>query len=221
MRRTAVLLVLLVPALAGCSPWTEPAGAFLAANAASVVVFGKAIPDLAVSGISGRDCSIVHLDQGKSYCTPQEPPPKQPEFCTRSLARVDCWTSAAVLPEPQEGVADGPSKLTAAQERERTARWPKSLTAFPAMRGGATRHPVSGRSGRRCPTISSAGPGSAAGLTVRIPVRPGLLPRRQPRSCRAAPRSRASTRRRISGRRASGTAATPRPRSASSTCSAG
>lgn len=133
MRRTTVLLVLLaaLPATLGLTGCAAPAGAFVAANAASVVVFGKAIPDLAVSGISGRDCSIVHLDQGKSYCAPPPPPPSAQEFCTRSLARVDCWSSPAVLPAPQSGVADGPSTLTAEQERWRTARWPKSLTAFP------------------------------------------------------------------------------------------
>ena len=130
MIRPVLPLLLVAALLAGCANWTEPTGAFVAANAASVVVFGRSIPDLAVSGISGKDCSVVHLDQGKSYCTPPEPPPGTPRFCTRSLARVDCWASPAALPAPQEGVADGPA-LTAVQERERTARWPKALTAFP------------------------------------------------------------------------------------------
>ena len=131
MRWPAPFPLLLVPLLAGCANWTEPTGAFVAANAASVVVFGRSIPDLAVSGISGRDCSVVHLDQGKSYCAPPEGAPLTPRFCTRSLALVDCWDSPAVLPEVQEGVADGPARLTPNQERQRTAPWPKSLTAFP------------------------------------------------------------------------------------------
>ena len=122
--------LLLLALLGGCANWTEPTGAFVAANAASVVVFGRSIPDLAVSGVSGRDCSIVHLDQGRSYCTPPEPPPGAPRFCTRSLARVDCWAGPDVLPAPQRGVADGPT-LSAVQERDRTAPWPKALTAFP------------------------------------------------------------------------------------------
>ncbi len=117
----AMPVLLLTP---GC---TEPTGAFVAANAASVVVFGRAIPDLAVSGVTGRDCSVVRLDQGKSYCAPAEGPPPPQRFCTRSLGTVDCWSGPAALPEKEEGVADGPNHLTAEQERQRTARWPKSL----------------------------------------------------------------------------------------------
>jgi hypothetical protein len=130
MHRPLLPLLLLALPLGGCANWTEPTGAFVAANAASVVVFGRSIPDLAVSGVTGKDCSVVRLDQGKSYCAPPEQPPGTPQFCTRSLARVDCWASPAVLPNRQQGVADGPS-LNAVQERDRVAPWPKALTAFP------------------------------------------------------------------------------------------
>jgi hypothetical protein len=125
MRRTLPFLCLFL--LAGC---VEPTGAFIGASAASVAVFGRSVPDLAVSGITGKDCSVVRLDEGKSYCAPPEPPPGTPRYCTRSLGKVDCWASPAVLPASQQGVADGPT-LSANQERDRTAPWPKALTAFP------------------------------------------------------------------------------------------
>lgn len=124
-------LLLLLP-LAACAGWTEPTGAFAAANAASVVVFGRAVPDLAVSAASGRDCSVVRLDRGETYCRPPEPPPAPPPFCTRSLGVVDCWADPARLPRPPREVADGPRRLTPLQEGDRLARWPKSLFAAPA-----------------------------------------------------------------------------------------
>jgi hypothetical protein len=120
-------LLALLPLLAGCAtPWTEPAGALAAADAASVPVLGRGIGDAVYSGLTGRDCSVVRLDQGKTYCKPIEPPPEKPPFCTRSLGTVDCWQNPQDLNgPPPKSVADGPSQLTPEQEHDRTARWPK------------------------------------------------------------------------------------------------
>ena len=125
MRATILSLLLLVP---GCAHWVEPTGALAAADVASVVVFGRGIADIGVSAISGRDCSIVRLDRGLTYCAPADPPPDPGPFCTRSLGTVDCWINPEALPMPQRSVADGPAP-TLAQEQYRHARWPKSLTA--------------------------------------------------------------------------------------------
>jgi len=59
----AMLIIFLVTQ-AGCAKWVDPTGALIAADVASVVVFGRGIADIGVSAISGRDCSIVRLDQG-------------------------------------------------------------------------------------------------------------------------------------------------------------
>ncbi len=123
-----VLLSMLVLVLPGCAPWTQPYATFAgigAANAGSVVVFGRAVPDLVYSGLSGRNCSVVRLEEGKTYCKPEEPPPAAPPFCTRSLGTVDCWVNPKALnDQPVHGVADGPDTLTPEQESNRTARWP-------------------------------------------------------------------------------------------------
>lgn len=115
--------LLLLSLLAGCgAPGNTVA---LAANVAAVPIFGRTLPDLAFSAISGRDCSMVRVEQGKTWCRETEPPPETPVFCTRSLADVDCWESASQQPMPRRrGVADGPTTLTAAQERHRTRPWP-------------------------------------------------------------------------------------------------
>lgn len=125
MRAALAFLLLVLP---GCAGWAEPAGALAAAEVASVVVFGRGIVDLGVSAISGRDCSIVRLDRGLTYCARREGTEEAPQFCTRSLGVVDCWADPALLPAPRAGVADGPAS-TAVQRRYRAAPWPKALTA--------------------------------------------------------------------------------------------
>ena len=116
----------LLLALAGCASPADPSWAVGTANLASVAVFGRAVPDLVWSGISGRDCSVVRLEQGKTYCKPAQPPPLAQSFCTRSLGVVDCWVNPESLTgPPAHGVADGPQTLTPAQEADRTARWPR------------------------------------------------------------------------------------------------
>ncbi|WP_264715899.1 hypothetical protein [Limobrevibacterium gyesilva] len=118
--RFALLLSLVLPA---CTPQDRLAAAAL--NVGSVPVFGRSIPDVAVSLVSGKDCSVVRLEQGKSYCREAEPPPPRPPFCTRSLGTVDCWSNPEMLSGgPPREVADGPRALTPAQEAYRTRHWP-------------------------------------------------------------------------------------------------
>lgn len=121
---TRLLALGLAASLTACHPPATPAVAFAAAEVTSIAVFHRDIFDLIFSGVTGRDCSIVRLDENKSYCRPIEPPPPPPEYCTRSLGTVDCWAHPELVPNLGPEVADGPSTLTPAQERNRTARWP-------------------------------------------------------------------------------------------------
>lgn len=122
-----LLLALTLP-IAACS---DPAGistALIAVEATSVVVFGRSVADIGVSAITGRDCSIVHLDRGQTYCAPRYVGPEEPAFCSRSLGVVDCWADPANLPPGVRPVADTPPP-TPEQVDYRKARWPKSLFA--------------------------------------------------------------------------------------------
>lgn len=122
MRRILLLCVL---GLSGCGVDQNLAAAVgSAAVIGSVATFGKSPPDMVYSLVTGKDCSVVRLDQGKSYCRPVEPRPNPPPFCTRSLGVPDCWQDPALLPQPYLGIADGPTTLTPAQEANRTRRWP-------------------------------------------------------------------------------------------------
>lgn len=121
-RRRPVLPLLALPlVLAACDP--AALGATAAVGVGSVAVIGRTPVDAALSLASGRDCSVVRLDRGQSYCRPEEPPPAPPPYCTRSLGRVDCWRQPPLALPLQRGVADGPWTLTAEQEAHRTRRW--------------------------------------------------------------------------------------------------
>ncbi len=112
-------------AVAGCeAPNFLPAIVAGATAVGSVTVIGRTPLDALYSAVTGRDCSIVRLDQGLTYCRPVEPPPPPPPFCTRSLGAVDCWADPATVPGHPPQVADGPMTLTPAQEANRVRTWP-------------------------------------------------------------------------------------------------
>ena len=111
--------------LSGCGLSTNLlATVVVGANVGSVATIQRTPTDAVYSLVTGRDCSLVRLDQGKSYCRPVEPPPEPPAFCTRSLGTVNCWQDANSLPGHPRGVADGPSGLTLEQEANRVRTWP-------------------------------------------------------------------------------------------------
>jgi hypothetical protein len=93
------------------------------ASLATVPLLGRALPDVLYSGLTGKDCSVVRLDQGKSYCRPQDPPIEAAPICTRSLGTIDCWIDPDHLTSPARPLADS-QKPTAEQEAYRTRRWP-------------------------------------------------------------------------------------------------
>ena len=115
----------LLATLAGCNvPPVEPPGILLAADAAAIPVVHRDLFDVVYSALTGKDCSVVRLDRMQTYCRPIEPPPMPPRYCTRSLGVVDCWAEPLAPPSLGRPVADDPSRLTPAQERDRTRPWP-------------------------------------------------------------------------------------------------
>lgn len=89
----------------------------------AVVVNGRTGRDAATSETVQMDCSIVRWSVGGSYCKPLEAPSMPPQYCTRSLAGVDCWTRVNPFGYPQRGVADGPWRLTPEQKAARLMPW--------------------------------------------------------------------------------------------------
>ncbi|MDT7951858.1 MAG: hypothetical protein RQ966_10175 [Acetobacteraceae bacterium] len=116
------LFLLVLAALGGCAP----AAGLVAADVASVTVFGRGLTDIGVSAITGRDCSVVRLDAGKTYCAPVYlGPPVQP-ICTRSIGVVDCWAEPSAVP-PGALISGFTPPPLVDQLRYRSERWPKDL----------------------------------------------------------------------------------------------
>jgi hypothetical protein len=124
MRTYPVLICLLL--LAGCdtTPALVATPIIAGVGVGSIPVLGRSPVDAVYSLATNRDCSVVRLDQGKTYCRAIKPAPPPPEFCSRSLGVVDCWADPDALPDHPRGVADGPIALTPAQEANRTRGWP-------------------------------------------------------------------------------------------------
>ena len=119
-----ILLLSLLP-LAACGMTDNlVATVGVAANVGSVATIQRTPMDAVYSLWTGRDCSVVRLDQGKTYCRPVEPKPEPPPYCTRTLGAVDCWQNPATVPGHPRGLADGPAVLTPAQEANRVRTWP-------------------------------------------------------------------------------------------------
>ncbi len=116
MRCCTLLLAGLL--LAGC----EAAGWVAAGTGASLVAIQRTPVDAVVSLVTGRDCSIARMER-EAYCR-EDPPPRPPPYCTRSLGMADCWTRPDPFGMSQRELADGPRELTPAQEANRTRRWP-------------------------------------------------------------------------------------------------
>ena len=116
--------MLAVLLLAACTTPEQAATIGVAAGVGSIAVMQRSPIDALYSIASGKDCSIVRLEQNKSYCRPAEPPPEAPPYCTRSLGVPDCWRDPARLPGHPRELGDGPRILTPAQDADRTKRWP-------------------------------------------------------------------------------------------------
>ena len=129
-RQIALLLIPLLcafalPWLSGCTAGVVlPVAGGLGAD---IAILHRSVPDTIYSALTGRDCSVVRLDRGESYCKPVDPPVAPVPYCTHSLGRVDCWAHPEQIPGIPAQVAQGPHELTPEQDRIRLARWPQSL----------------------------------------------------------------------------------------------
>ena len=127
MNRPTLLWPLAIVALMALTGCADAAFGLLAASGASIAAIHRTPLDAVYSTISGRDCSVVWLDRGDTYCRPTLPPPVPTAYCTRSLGGVDCWQDGSLglgRPAPR-GLAEGASTLTPSQEANRTGRWPQ------------------------------------------------------------------------------------------------
>lgn len=62
-------------------------------NAALVMGTDKTIEDHVVSRASGKDCSTVRREQGRTYCVEDEPNPAPEVTCYSSIGDVTCYSN--------------------------------------------------------------------------------------------------------------------------------
>lgn len=111
--------------LSACGAATAPGvNIAAAASLATVPAMGRTPLDAAYSVLAGKDCSMVRLSGGQSYCRQTDPPWEDEPFCTRSLGTVDCWSNPEAFGAQLTPVADGPRRPTAEQEAYRKRSWP-------------------------------------------------------------------------------------------------
>jgi len=81
-RRLAVVAV--VAGLGGCTDF----GIF---EGASLMATDKTMLDNAISLLSGKDCSTVRKEAGRTYCVEDEPNPTAAVHCYKTLGDVTCY----------------------------------------------------------------------------------------------------------------------------------
>ena len=93
----------------------------VAVGVGSIAVIQRSPLDALYSIVTGQDCSIVRLDQGKSYCRPVEPPPEPAAVLHAQPRAVPiAGRIRPSLPDHPPGLGDVPHPLTPAQEANRT-----------------------------------------------------------------------------------------------------
>ena len=73
-------------------------------SAAVTMGTDKTIIDHIVSFSSGKDCSTVRTELGRTYCREDEPNPEPEVHCYRSLADVTCYANPSVSRSVDERV---------------------------------------------------------------------------------------------------------------------
>lgn len=91
----ALLAAVVLISLGACSLFPPVA----AVEGASAVGTGKTFSDHVVSYASGKDCSTVRSNSGRTYCRESESNPMPKVWCYRTLGKPVCYDR----PDPYQG----------------------------------------------------------------------------------------------------------------------
>ena len=107
--RMAVLIAVFV-LLAGCS--SVPPVAIV--DGATVVGSQKTLGDHFISYVSGKDCSTVRRNLGRTYCVEDEPNPVSRVFCYPTIGKITCYDKPDPRRQPYERVGRNDHNLNLA-----------------------------------------------------------------------------------------------------------
>jgi hypothetical protein len=108
--RLAILIAGLM-LLAGCAVF--PPAAIV--NGASLVGSEKTVGDHIMSYVSGKDCSTVRSNLGRTYCVEDEPNPIPRVFCYPTIGKVTCYDRPDPRRQPYEKVGRNDHNLDLAR----------------------------------------------------------------------------------------------------------
>lgn len=100
LARTAALFSLLLP-LAGCVDVLT--GVFFG-NVGSLMLTGGTVPDVLISTVTGKHCTVARLENGRTYCREDEPNPPSPVRCYRTIGDPDCYLGPGESDDPRREI---------------------------------------------------------------------------------------------------------------------
>ncbi|MBT4933692.1 MAG: hypothetical protein HOL66_08400 [Rhodospirillaceae bacterium] len=92
----ALFAAFILFSLGACTSLFSPISAVEGVSAVST---GKTFSDHIVSYASGKDCSTVRTNNGRTYCQENEPNPKPKVWCYRTIGKPVCYDR----PDPYQG----------------------------------------------------------------------------------------------------------------------
>ena len=124
-RRT---LLIALASLAACQPVPPDPRPLLpvAAPAAPAASIPEAAVDQTAPAVGPPDQTAQAWPR-PFFCTPIQPLPDPPPYCTRSIGAVDCWRSPPLAVPARSGLATGRQALTPSQAARRAQCWPGVL----------------------------------------------------------------------------------------------
>jgi len=78
---------------------------------AAVGITDKTLEDHAVSAYSGKNCSTVRTNQGRTYCEEDEKNPQAQVHCYPTLGKVTCYKKADPYKDNQQRVGENDHNL--------------------------------------------------------------------------------------------------------------
>ncbi|NQU55812.1 MAG: hypothetical protein HQ513_01165 [Rhodospirillales bacterium] len=104
----ALFAAIIIISLGACTSLYPPISAV---EGVSAVGTGKTLSDHVVSYASGKDCSTVRSNSGRTYCRENEPNPVAKVWCYRTLGKPVCYDRSDPYDGNQRKMGDNDHNL--------------------------------------------------------------------------------------------------------------
>lgn len=87
-------------------PIIKTVGNFSIVSAGVVMATDKTLSDHLMSYRTGKDCSTVRIEQGRTYCREDEPNPMSNVHCYQTLGDVTCYAAPDPTRRPGDAIGN-------------------------------------------------------------------------------------------------------------------